>query len=128
MNKLYRSNIDKKIGGLCGGIGEYLSISPDIIRVAFVIGVLILGFHIALTAYIVGILLVPQAPDGYKPPIRDSFSFHNSENKSMIGMIFIASGLILTIKKILHIDDVVILSIVLIALGVYIITKGGDKS
>ena len=128
MDKLYRSNIDKKIGGLCGGIGEYLSISPNIIRIIFVIGAFILGFHIAFIIYIVGILLIPQAPEGYKAPISSSFSFHDNENKNIIGVILIALGLILTIKRLLHIDDVVILSIILIVLGVYIITKGGDES
>ena len=128
MNKLYRSNIDKKIGGLCGGIGEYLSISPDIIRAIFVIGAFILGFRIALIAYIVAILLTPQAPEGYRAPISNSFSFHDVENRKMIGKVLIALGGILTVKRIFYIDDLVILSTILIALGVYIITRGGDEN
>ena len=30
--KLYRSGKDKILGGVCGGIGEYLDVDPTIIR------------------------------------------------------------------------------------------------
>jgi len=35
MKKLYRSSNNKKIAGVCGGIGEYLQIDPVIVRVVF---------------------------------------------------------------------------------------------
>lgn len=31
--KLYRSNKDAKIAGICGGIGEYFEIDPTIVRI-----------------------------------------------------------------------------------------------
>ncbi|MCL2610072.1 MAG: PspC domain-containing protein [Defluviitaleaceae bacterium] len=31
--KFYRSSIDAKVAGVCGGIGEVLGIDPNIIRV-----------------------------------------------------------------------------------------------
>ena len=30
--KLYKSNVDKKIDGVCAGIGQYFNIDPTIIR------------------------------------------------------------------------------------------------
>ena len=30
--KLYRSNTDKKIAGVCGGLAKYLNIDPTVIR------------------------------------------------------------------------------------------------
>ena len=32
-NRLYRSQVDKRIAGVCGGIGQYLNIDSNIIRV-----------------------------------------------------------------------------------------------
>ena len=37
MKKLYRSRKDRKIAGVCGGIGEYLGIDPTILRVIFLV-------------------------------------------------------------------------------------------
>ena len=54
--KLYRVEEGKVIGGVCGGIGEYLNIDANIIRLLFVI----LGFTgTGLIAYIVGALIIP---------------------------------------------------------------------
>ena len=33
--RLYRSTKDRMIGGVCGGIGEYLEVDPTVIRVAY---------------------------------------------------------------------------------------------
>ncbi len=35
--KLYRSETDKILGGVAGGLGEYFDIDPNIIRAIFVI-------------------------------------------------------------------------------------------
>ena len=40
--RFYLSETDKKIGGVCGGLGEYLGIDSLIIRIVFV--VLVLGY------------------------------------------------------------------------------------
>jgi phage shock protein C len=37
MKQLYRSTTNKKLGGVCGGIGEYFNIDPTIVRVGFVL-------------------------------------------------------------------------------------------
>lgn len=34
MNKLYRSRKSRWFTGLCGGIGEYFDINPNVIRIA----------------------------------------------------------------------------------------------
>jgi phage shock protein PspC (stress-responsive transcriptional regulator) len=43
VKKLFRSETDKVIGGVCGGIGEYFAIDPTLVRVGFVIGVIVWG-------------------------------------------------------------------------------------
>lgn len=37
MKKLYRSETDKVVAGVCAGLGEYLNIDPVIVRVAFAV-------------------------------------------------------------------------------------------
>ncbi|HQF43869.1 MAG TPA: PspC domain-containing protein [Ignavibacteriaceae bacterium] len=70
--KLYRSVTDKIIGGVCGGIAEYFSIDPVIIRLAFVLAVIFGGGGIL--AYIILWIIIPQ-----KPYIITPF---NQENKT----------------------------------------------
>lgn len=35
--KLYRSQTDKIIGGVCGGLAEYFNIDPTLVRLIFVL-------------------------------------------------------------------------------------------
>jgi phage shock protein C len=53
--KLYRSVTDRKIGGICGGLAEYLNIDPTILRLLFVLGLLLVGgtFWVYLIMWIV---------------------------------------------------------------------------
>ena len=34
---------DKKIAGVCGGLGEYFNIDPVILRIAFIVALLMAG-------------------------------------------------------------------------------------
>lgn len=56
--KLYRSTKDKVIAGVCGGLGEYFSIDPTIIRIVFAIFALSGG--VGVLAYIVFWVIIPQ--------------------------------------------------------------------
>lgn len=58
--KLYRSEKDKKIGGVCGGLGEYFNIDPTIVRLAWVLFTCLGGA--GLLAYLICLLVIPQAP------------------------------------------------------------------
>ena len=43
MSKLYKSETDKMLFGICGGLGEYFDISSTLIRILWVIAVLCFG-------------------------------------------------------------------------------------
>lgn len=60
MRRLYRSNTDIKLTGVCAGIAEYLEIDPTAVRLVTVLLSLFTGFGII--AYIAGALLMPQKP------------------------------------------------------------------
>ena len=55
--KLVKS-ADRKICGVCGGIGEYLGIDPTVIRLLWVVFTFMGGA--GLLAYIVAAIIVPE--------------------------------------------------------------------
>ena len=59
--KLYRSRTEKKLLGVCGGLGDYMQVDPVIVRLVFVMAALA-SFGLVAIAYIVLGILVPQKP------------------------------------------------------------------
>ncbi len=59
-HRLYRSQNEKMIAGVCGGLGEYLGIDPTIVRLIFVLLTLVGGHGILL--YIILLLITPMQP------------------------------------------------------------------
>ncbi|MBN1399108.1 MAG: PspC domain-containing protein [Bacteroidetes bacterium] len=60
MKKLYRSRTNRKIAGVCGGIGEITGTDPTIIRLVTVILGLITVFFPFFIAYLIAWWLVPE--------------------------------------------------------------------
>jgi phage shock protein C len=58
--RLYRSNTDKKIAGVCGGLGEYFNIDPTLVRLLWVIFACLAGS--GLLAYIICAIVIPVKP------------------------------------------------------------------
>jgi phage shock protein C len=56
--RLYRSDTNYKIFGVCGGIGEYLNVDPTVIRLLWVVFSLAGGSGII--AYIIAALIMPS--------------------------------------------------------------------
>lgn len=59
--KLYKSRDNKKLGGVCAGIGEYFDIDPTLVRLAWVFITLFAGA--GLLAYIIAALVIPRKPE-----------------------------------------------------------------
>ncbi len=60
--KLYLSDTDKKISGVCGGMGEYFNIDPTLIRLAWIflsIPVAVIG---GVVAYFIAAAIIPKRP------------------------------------------------------------------
>jgi len=58
--KLYRSQKDRLIAGVCGGLGEYFNLDPVLLRIIFVALTFINGSGIIL--YLVLAIIVPNEP------------------------------------------------------------------
>ncbi|HRJ06077.1 MAG TPA: PspC domain-containing protein [Candidatus Saccharibacteria bacterium] len=63
MKRLYLSSTDKKISGLCGGLGEYLNTDPSMIRLLWIIVTILTGIVPGILAYIIAVLVIPREPE-----------------------------------------------------------------
>lgn len=73
MTKLYRSQRDKKILGLCGGLAEAFNIDATLFRLIFVFTVFFSG-GAALILYALAALVIPKEP-AFDPRLNPSPSF-----------------------------------------------------
>ncbi|MGM9602115.1 MAG: PspC domain-containing protein [Faecousia sp.] len=58
--KLYKSNNNKMVAGVCGGIAEYFNIDPTVVRLAWVLFCALGGSGIL--AYIIAAIIIPNDP------------------------------------------------------------------
>jgi len=65
MKRLYLSISDKKIGGVCGGIGEYFDKDPTLIRILFIL-VILFSFGFGILAYLAMWLIIPKKPEAFQ--------------------------------------------------------------
>ena len=56
--KLYRSNNDRMVGGVCGGIAEYFNIDSSLVRILWMVFTLMGGS--GLLAYIICLIVIPS--------------------------------------------------------------------
>lgn len=59
--KLYRSKKDKRIAGVCGGLGKYLKVDSNIIRLALVV-ITFCTAMIPLVLYCIASYVIPEEP------------------------------------------------------------------
>ncbi len=57
MKRFYKSETDKKIGGVCGGVAEYFNIDPTIVRLIW--GILAFAYGTGLIAYLICWAIMP---------------------------------------------------------------------
>jgi len=60
MKRLYLSDTDKKLAGVCGGIAEYLEIDPTVARLLVVVLDLLTGVIPGLFVYLVAWMIMPR--------------------------------------------------------------------
>jgi phage shock protein C len=125
--RLYRSQTNKMIAGVCGGLAEYLNIDTTIIRVIWVLITFLGGSGIVL--YIIAFFIIPEksiAADDTAHSIKPDFTAAR-----IFGIVFVAIGVIILL------DNLDILSFhrwwdmswefllpgMLILAGIYFLTK-----
>ncbi|MDY5022573.1 MAG: PspC domain-containing protein [Blautia sp.] len=59
--RLYKSNNEKVLVGVCGGIADYFDIDPTLVRLLWVILLMMGGSGIL--AYIIAAIIIPNEPE-----------------------------------------------------------------
>ncbi|MDD5207850.1 MAG: PspC domain-containing protein [Elusimicrobiales bacterium] len=60
MKHLYRSETNKVLAGVLGGLGEYFDVDPVVLRLAFVFLLLATAIVPGVIAYIAAVFIVPR--------------------------------------------------------------------
>jgi len=97
--RLYRSNTNKVISGVCGGLGEYFGVDPILVRVVAV--VLVLATGVAVVAYIAAWIIVPRREFQADTVTAQAApqKYDSSWRKYLPGLILIGLGAILLIRE-----------------------------
>lgn len=120
--KLYRSQRDKILFGVCGGLGDYFEIDTTIVRIACILLTLVSG--VGIIAYIVFLLIVPKeiseeevsrsenlkefataTSNHAKRIIAEAKETQWGEQRKMFGGILILIGFFLLVQKLFHLFD-----------------------
>lgn len=94
--KLYRSRANSMIAGVCGGLGEYLNVDPNILRVVAVL--LIFAKGIGFLAYIIAWAIVPRRPEMEAEVVAPEKS---ETSKLLPGLLLIVVGLIFLLNNLI---------------------------
>lgn len=93
--RLFRSNTDRIVAGVAGGLGEYFAVDPVWFRIAFV--VLTIGGGAGLLIYLVMWIVVQPAPGDY---VRSSSSPGRHGGAVVVGIALIVVGAIALVNTI----------------------------
>jgi phage shock protein C len=62
--RLTRSNRNKVIAGVCGGLAEYLDMDPTLVRVLYVLISIVSAAFPGILAYVILMFVMPPPPPG----------------------------------------------------------------
>lgn len=119
-DRLYRSGVDKKLGGVCGGLADYFDIDVTLIRLIAVISFFMGGAGIL--AYILAWVIIPLNPadqigihprsvgDEMRSSVQDFSSnaqgfaedlrsTHPENRKKYVGIAFIVLGILFLVER-----------------------------
>lgn len=63
--RLYQSEKNRVLAGICGGIGEYFGVDPVALRLAWMLIVIFTGIFPGVIAYILAIFIIPLPPSAH---------------------------------------------------------------
>jgi phage shock protein C len=63
--KLVRPRADRKIAGICAGLGNYLDLDPIVVRLIWVFLTFVSGLLPGIVVYVLAWIIVPEEPAGH---------------------------------------------------------------
>lgn len=146
VKRLYKSNSNKMVDGVCAGIAQYFAIDPSIVRLAFVLMTVFGG--VGIVAYIVLMFILPREDDKLKTDtsetvkknaaefekkvdqVAQNLENNNGYTRKLFGIIAISVGVYLLLA---NFDFVPFVSVwkfwplVFVALGLVILKSRSDE-
>lgn len=77
--RLYRSETNKVLAGICGGLGEYFDVDPTVLRLLWLLIVIFTGVFPGIIAYILAIFIIPVRPGAHAARDTHTGSQHNPD-------------------------------------------------
>lgn len=106
MKRLYRSEANRVVGGVCGGLAEYTAVDPTVVRLAWIILACLEG--IGILAYIIAWVVIPRRPAGETAEMYGAATgqgtsslepAHAGRGARTLGIILVVIGGILLIRN-----------------------------
>jgi len=129
--RLYRSQSNKMIAGVCGGIADYFEIDPTLIRL-IVVAIALFG-GVGLLAYIAAIFIIPNNPN--EEPSENSSESLIKDKSLFWGSLLVILGLFFLLRQMglfygfefWHIPWQMVWAIFLIGIGLYLLYNRNKK-
>ena len=143
IKKLYRSRKDRVLGGVCGGLAEYLEMDSTVVRLLWAISVLVFGFGFLL--YLIALFVIPNNPAHPEPEEREATSgeeakpkHHATDWNLAVGVVLLLLGVLFLLSQFDVFDFHYIRfnffpwrlfwPLVLIGLGIFLVASHGTIS
>ncbi|MCL5411874.1 MAG: PspC domain-containing protein [Patescibacteria group bacterium] len=145
---LYRSENDKIIAGVAGGLGEYFEVDPTLVRIVFVLLTLISG-GLGILFYIILAIILPCCPENETPrkeePKKPADEIKQNvqslaselknrrnifeEKKNFIGILLILLGMFILLEELLPewVNMNLLWPVIIILIGLYVLSKSGPR-
>ena len=130
MKKIYRSQNDRIIAGVCGGFAEYFGSDPTLVRLVWIFFTIFGGMGIL--AYIISIILIAENDKSIAKEVKPSDDSHD-EKLVLWGVVIIIVGILLFFRHQPMVGMMwhsfsgnwfnILFAIGLIGVGIYILTN-----
>lgn len=129
--KLYRSQSNKMISGVCGGIADYFEVDPTLIRL-IVVAIALFG-GVGILAYVAAIFIIPNNPD--ESPSENSSDTLIKDKSLFWGSLLIILGLFFLLRQtglfygfeFWHVPWQMVWAFFLIVIGLYLLLNRKKK-
>jgi phage shock protein C len=126
--RFYRSKSERMFSGVCGGIGDYLNIDSNLVRLLFVILTFTGGIGVVL--YIAALILVPENPE------QEFQKTKKYNNAFVFGILLVVIGVFLLFKELeifhdfrfFNISFSMLWGLLLVVLGAFLLLSSKKSS
>jgi phage shock protein PspC (stress-responsive transcriptional regulator) len=133
MKRIYRSQEDRIIAGVCGGFAEYLGIDPTLVRLVWIFFTIFGG--LGILAYVFSIILISEKDSSKAKEIK--VDDDNDEKLVLWGVVIIIVGILLFFRHRPMVGMLwhavsgnwfnILFAIALIGVGIYILLSRKDE-